>query len=333
MGTLGSKIESLGITVVDLGINSPWALIIGYLRLLIHCSRFGPDILQGWMYHANLAVTLTAPWIKSNPRIIWGIRGSLHDKRSFKWSTRIIIRLCRYFSGKVDALIFNSDTGALNHASYGYRMEQSQVIPNGFSDTGFFCANEEKMAVREELGIDSSALVIGSVGRYHYAKGSDLLFSMLNILLDSMPQVKVICIGRGMDLQNPSISKFQWAKDAFLLGDRGDVPRLLCVMDVFVNASRTEGFPNALAEAMLAGLPCIASDVGDSRKILSNGGTVVQPGDVKALAVAAETLLSLDPESRKSIGQAGRNHILSQYSQARCTQAYLDLYDRVLDGQ
>src|SRR5581483_6078737 len=76
-----------------------------------------------------------------------------------------------------------------------------------------------------------------------------------------------------------------------------DVPALLAGLDVFCLTSRLEGLPFALLEAMMAGLPCVASDVGDVADALGGAGVVVRPGDVEALAAALARLVS-SPEER-----------------------------------
>jgi glycosyltransferase involved in cell wall biosynthesis len=281
------------------------------------------------MYHANLAVTMAAWFLKPRPATVWGIRGSLHDRAAFKRATRMLIRVGAWLSCCPDAIVFNSSAGAKMHRAAGYRIGRGVTISNGFDPGAWNASAAVRREVRSELGIGPEEPVVGSVGRYHHAKGSDLLFTMASRLRRSIDGVHIICVGRGMDPGNPQLPDSARLPRMHLLGNRDDVPRLLPALDVFVNPSRTEGFPNAVAEAMLSGLPCVATDVGDTRAILGDTGSVVPAADPLALAEAVLGWLRRTPEQRQHAGALARQRIVERYSQQRCTSSYEALYRRL----
>jgi len=116
-----------------------------------------------------------------------------------------------------------------------------------------------------------------------------------------------------------------------LLGLRSDVAALLMAADVFALPSLSEGLPLALLEAMFAGRPIVASDVGEVRAALNDGeaGLLVEPGNAEHLARALDWLLS-HPDDAKRLGDAAARRAAAEYNITRMVARYADEYRNLL---
>jgi glycosyltransferase involved in cell wall biosynthesis len=118
-----------------------------------------------------------------------------------------------------------------------------------------------------------------------------------------------------------------------LMGARRDVPDILARAGIFVLATLWEGLPLAVIEAMMSGVPVVASNVGGVAEAVQHGATglLVPPGDAGALSDALRALLD-DAERRREYGEAGRQRALAHFTEARMVADIDRIYTRVLDG-
>ncbi|MDA8872032.1 glycosyltransferase, partial [Candidatus Thioglobus sp.] len=118
-GTIGHKIESLGIEVFSLNLSRKCPITFSLLLLPFVLKKFKPNIFHGWMYHANLLLSLIS-LLYPKVRIIWGIRHSLYDIDKEKFLTKLVIYLSKFFSKKCTNIIFNSSKSLEQHVKYGF---------------------------------------------------------------------------------------------------------------------------------------------------------------------------------------------------------------------
>jgi glycosyltransferase involved in cell wall biosynthesis len=114
-----------------------------------------------------------------------------------------------------------------------------------------------------------------------------------------------------------------------LLGPRRDVARIHASLDVAVSSSISEAFPLAVGEAMACGVPCVATDVGDSALMIGETGRVVPPGDAAALAAAIRDVLALKPGERVKLGEAARRSVCERFDLGAVARRYERLYEQV----
>lgn len=329
-GNIGSQIESLGIPLRTLqmrkGTPSPQSLT----RLNRILTEIRPDIIQGWMYHGNLAATFATRMAPGNPALAWNVRHSLHDLREEKFQTRLTIRANRLLSKNADALIYNSHISRNQHESFGFRCPRPEVIPNGFDIAQIKPDPKEYGNVRRELGISKDSLLVGHVARYHPMKDHASFLRAATNVARVDPSVQFLVVGRDVSPDNPNLKSIvppALIERFIFTGERSDVFRLMQAMDVMTTSSAWgEAFPNVLGEAMASGVPCVATDIGDSREIVGDTGIIVSPKDSDALAHALLTLLRKTPAERTALGLAARQSIEARFSLPQIVNQYAQLY-------
>jgi len=114
-----------------------------------------------------------------------------------------------------------------------------------------------------------------------------------------------------------------------LLGPLDDIAGFMNGLDVFCLSSRAEGFPNVLGEAMACGVPCVATDVGDVRRVMGNTGHVLPVGDSVMMAKSIIKLFSATSAQRKALGRAGRARMEQEYSLEAVASLYMNMYARL----
>ena len=169
-GTIGPQIKSLGVPVYPLGmkrgIPGPRALID--LRRLL--KRLDPDVIQGWMYHGNLAATVAASSLGRRVPVLWNIRQSLYGLAKERWLTRQVIYGSAWLSRSPKIILYNSKISASQHEAMGFKAERTRIIPNGFDCNEYYPDKRMKEQVRKELEIPLNTLLIGLIARYHPMK-------------------------------------------------------------------------------------------------------------------------------------------------------------------
>lgn len=330
-GETRARIEEAGLPVHDIGMKRGLPTPGSIMALRRLARRLGPDVVQGWMYHGNLAGSMLAGFAPDRPRVYWNIRHSVAELGQEKSSTRLAIRLGSRMSARPEKIIYNSSVSLDQHALLGYRLDKGLMIPNGFDAEIFKPSKSARHGLRAELGIPEDALLVGVAARRHPMKGHDEFLQAAGMLEPVGRRVHFLLVGRGVTPADVRLRELAGADGlagrVHLLGQREDMPGffagldLLCVPSLF-----GEGFPNVLGEAMACGVPCLATDVGESREIVGTTGRIIQPGDVSELAEGMHEMLGGDNDMKQARSVACRDRILDNYSLGKIAGLYEDLY-------
>lgn len=303
------------------------------LRELLH--REHPDLVHAWMYHAHLLTTL-AVWGGRVPHL-WSVHHSLTDIGTDKRATRVVIRLNALMSHRPQRILYASHLSAAQHEAYGFCKARTAVIPNGYDTDTFAPDPDGRLRTRVALGVPVDAFVVGMVARVHPTKDHGNFLRAAGQLLTFCPNAFFVLVGDGATPDNPELARLAdavgLASHLRLLGRREDIPALDAAFDVATLSSRGEAFPNAVAEAMACGTPCVATDVGDVQEIVGDTGEVVPPRDATALAAGWARFVAMGSARRRALGHRARERIVARYGDGLRAQRYRDLYAAVASGR
>jgi glycosyltransferase involved in cell wall biosynthesis len=337
-GPLAERIEALGIPVDALGISRGVPNPMAIWRLAGALRDMRPDLVQTWMYHADLVGGLAAKLASLRLPVLWNIRQSTFDPDHSRRRTIGVARLCARLSGHLPhAIICCSETARSVHVALGYDESKIQVIPNGFDPAAFRPDPEARAALRAELRLSADTPLIGIVARYDRQKDHQTFVAAAARLHARMPNVHFVLCGNGVDQSNAEL--MGWVTGAglthqcHLLGERNDVARVTAALDLAtLSSAYGEGFPNVLGEAMACEVPCVATDVGDSAHVVGDTGSIVPARDPDALAGAWGELLTAGNDELEALGQRARRRVLEHFSISRVTHAYEAAYRSVVDS-
>jgi glycosyltransferase involved in cell wall biosynthesis len=329
LGELGSALIAEGIDVQVMGMRGMTSVPSVMLKLTKLIRRRQPDLVQTWMYHADLMGGVAAR-LAGNRKVIWGIRSTDMIKGT-AYSTYVIRRICALLSRVVPAIIVcAAEASRTTHAAIGYQQSKMVVIPNGFELPNTGALAEQRRAFRAEHGWSDDEVVVGCVGRFNHYKDHANFVKAAGLLAKQYSSTRFLMVGKGLDLNNAELRNLIASTgfpDKFtLLGFRNDVLNCLNALDVFCLSSRSEGFPNVLGEAMSIGIPCVATDVGDVRTLLSQAGIVVPKENASALCSGLAQIFALPRTIRAEMGQRGRDRIIAEFSAAKARERFEALY-------
>lgn len=336
--TIGQGLRDVGIPVVALNCGRGVLLPSQVASLVRTFHEFRPEVVHAWMYHANVVgqCLVRMHRRRGRPALVTSIRGSLDAWRSEKLPVRGVRRIDALLSARAAAIVFNSNRGAAQHAALGYCMDRATVIPNCFDTELFRPRLEAREALRAELGCGSARL-IGFVARFDPLKDHRNFLRMARLVAALGHDYRFVLVGLGCDRNNRQLMK--WVREdgleglVFPLGERRDVPQIQAALDLAVSSSMSEGFPNAVGEAMACGIPCVVTDVGDCQVLVGDAGIVVPPRNPVALAKAVLEVMGMSAERRNELGDRGRRRVIGKFGMASIVDRFAELYRTCLQAQ
>ena len=336
-GAMGERIEALGVRVQSLGMTRGPGAALGLGRLVRSLRHDPVDIVQCWMYHADLVGGVAAR-LAGIRRIIWGIRQGAPVPHGTKLSTRWVARACAKLSRSVPTrIVCCSEAARRDHVALGYDAAKMTVIANGFDLESFQPDPACRGEIRKELGIPEQTFLVGLVARFHPQKDHESFLAAAAAVAARLPETHFLLCGEGIDGGNQAllegIARLGLRGRMHLIGQRRDVARITAALDVACSSSAfAEGLPNAIGEAMACAVPCVVTDVGDSAELVGDTGRVVLSGDPARLAEAITSLLAADSAERRKMGEAARNRIREHYALPVIVERYERLYREVLSS-
>jgi glycosyltransferase involved in cell wall biosynthesis len=323
VGPVGEKLQSSNIRVEACGAYSVWQ-IQALVRLFRFLVNDPPDILHSLLFHANIAARLIGPLAGVNPRrIVTEIQTAEIERRWHLVVDNLTCRLCRCEIGNSPSVI--------QHLHHMGHIPYSRLTCRwGAVDIEAF--DQIQPVDKTELGLPPDEPVIIWTGRLDPVKGFEEMLAAFDQVRDKRP-AHFLIVGDGP--YRPSVERIisdrKLNDRVHLLGQRDYVPALLKMADLFLFCSRTEGLPNALLEAMAAGLPIITSDVPGCRDLIQHQktGLLVPSGSVDAIAQSILNLLE-QPSKMEQLGRRARQWVVEHADVRSWVERWVNFYKLLL---
>jgi glycosyltransferase involved in cell wall biosynthesis len=317
-GPLEKDLHAAGVPVETVHKSGRWDTLPFFVQLAIQMKRERPDVLHGYLPVPNLLVTICKPLL---PRtlIVWGIRASNVDMSLYDRLSRMVFRAERLFSRFADLIIVNSNAGRDYYRMHGLPGDKMLVVPNGIDTERFKPDLPAGERLRAEWGVKTGEKLIGLVGRLDPMKDHPTFLKAAALFAKERNDVRFLCVGDGPDEYRSRLRELahDLKLDGAVLwkGGRDDMHAVYNAMTIATSASSFgEGFSNVIGEAMACGIPCVATNVGDSALIVGDTGPVISPGDPAALSAVWRDLIENGSDARRTMGEKARQRIVEQFS-------------------
>jgi glycosyltransferase involved in cell wall biosynthesis len=315
-GQVGAKIRAAAVPLYHLGLTHSVATPLALVRLIRLIRRLQPAAIQSWLHYADLLSLWALEWSgrRAKTRLYWGVRSSDIEPANYRPALRRAMAAAAARAGRPDAVVANSFAGRDAHRRLGYAPRAFPVIPNGV-DLDRFRPNAAARAVRAQWGIAEDKPLVIHVARVDPVKDHDSFMAVARTL----PEIAFLAVGTGTQaLKAPH--------NVVTLGNRDDIANLYAAADLALSTSLSEGFSNVVAEAMASGVPVVATNVGDTRRIIGDTGAITSPRDVAAMVSAIGGLLTEAAPQRAERSIACRQRIAQHFSLDRAVAAFDSLH-------
>lgn len=323
-GIYGQYLRDIGVNVICLELNKT-SKIKRFLKLIHLTKKMKPDVIQTWMYHADF-IGLLLGRLLGVKNVIWNIRSTKFNFEDGSWHAVIIRKICALLSFLPEKIINCSQISINEHIRIGYKESKFVYIPNGY-DLSQLYFDRTKSLLKE-----SNKLTIGIVGRNNPLKDFLNFFSALKIIAKEhiASQLKVVVVGRDVSDEYSKFIDEAYPIELSFWGECSDMLAVYNSFDFLALSSKSEAFPNVIAEAMACGKPCVSTDVGDAKIIIGDTGFVVSPSNHNELASGLRQMILLGSVGINELGKKARERIKTNYSLVQMVSKYEKLYSEIV---
>lgn len=329
---LSESFRAIGVPVQIIPLGPNIASVASLRRIAFELGRPEVELIQSWLYFADAVATLLGRILHDKP-VVWGIRSS--HGASGKGVTRLFAQhINPWLSRRFPAAIICCGKAARSaHESLGYDSDRMTVIQNGFDVCSFRYDLAARVALREGLGVQPNEFLIGMVARVDIYKDHETLFSAIAQVRSRIPQLKLLLCGNGVTLDNPvlhdALARYDLLEIVMPLGLRRDLLAIYSALDLHVLSSKSEGFPNVVAEAVLCGCASISSDVGDASEILSDARWLVPPSSPDALAAKLLQYYAMSEVQQDTLRESNAAWVAEHFEIDQIARRYIELYQAI----
>jgi glycosyltransferase involved in cell wall biosynthesis len=327
-GWLRSQAAAAGIDSVMIG-GSGFGDLGVLERLVETIERHQINVIHAHEFYMG-AIGALAARVTGIPLVV-----TIHGKSYYPDRRRRRVA-CRMLAASAAAVVtVSDDLRRFFCATTGTRLDRVRVVYNGIDLTAESALGRRNRVLLDGAGLPRDARIVGAVGSLYPVKGHLDLIRATPEILKHHPMMHVIILGRGplRDALEAEADALGIRDRIHLLGHRDDVNDWLGAMDVFTMPSRSEGLPLSLLEAMAAGVPPVATEVGGMVEVVRDGesGFLIPPGSVPALADRVSFVLGNASLAAK-MGAAARDRIRDRFTVNRMAAEYRDVYRRAVES-
>lgn len=295
-----------------------------FARIVRYINSQNVTVVQSFHTAADLITPLAARLSFRSPKIFSSRRDLGYTKSNRH------LQMQRIVNHLIDGVLANSQ--AVKQAvcdQEGYAPEKITVIHNGINLEPFERDDKKRQQQRALLGVDNKTILIGSVGNIRPVKGYDLLVEAAGVVCSQLPDVHFVHAGEGeqlADLQQRCEELGLQGRFTFK-GSVKDIPAFLSGLDIYVQPSRSEGFSNAILEAMAAEISVIVTAVGGNPEVVKDNetGLLIPPDNSEKLAASIAHLV-VNKEARVRMSVQAKNKIESEFKLLNMFQKYIATY-------
>lgn len=308
-GAFDEELRVAGVPTVFLGASRRRGLPLALLRLAWLVCRLRPTVVHPYLVVPNL-VCLPLKLVRPGTKVVWGVRHAELDLTAFDALIRVSETLARPASRLADLIVVNSEAGRRSHAALGYPEHKLVVVPNGIDVERFQADRSARARQRDTWGVGEHTVLVGMVARVDPTKDHERFLRSVALARREVPELRAVCVGavKPEELERLRVHE----PHAIFTGAIDDVVSAYSALDIGCLASRTEGFPNVVAEAMSCGVPCVVADVGDAAAIVGDTGEVVSDDSDEAMANAICQLVRR-LATHPALGDQARRRISDTY--------------------
>lgn len=323
-----------GLEIIDLKRKGHLDMFFFLFRLVDFVRRDKPDILHSYLPVANIWAALIKLFLPK-VHVVWGVRASSLDLKQYNWQTRWTQYFEALLSRIPDWIICNSQAGFLHSLTMGYPKSKMSVILNGIDTNRFFPDPELGQRLRKHLNIQENQKLIGMVARIDPMKDYPNFLKASALLIQKGEDVHFVCVGDGpvelISEYKQIASSLGLEKILSWVTHQEDMPGVYNAFDILVSASAYgEGFSNVIGEAMACGIPCVATDVGDSASLIETLGVLVPASNPHALKEGMLKLLQHISQHDSSLADKLVQRIKGNFSVDVLTSRTIQLFENLM---